>query len=930
MDLEDIENAFPLSPTQHGMLYHCLEANRDDVYVAAIQLKIEARLDIERWKKAWQRTLQRHDALRAGFVWDGLEEPLQIIHKAFKPEWCVNDIRGLDKKSQRIKITKELTQARETGININSKLLMRFFLWQTDDNEWHLGWIIHHLLADGWSTPIILTDVCKSYAGKSDGSPAPSYANYVHWLGSRTNNEPYHWWEKYLSKAKTSLMKLPSSSSGIFSTPTTRSGIPLEELCLNPSLTQQIKQYCQREKITTASFFHGVWALITSLYADREHALFGTTITGRQPSMAHSSETVGLFVKTLPVFVELKDTQLLANLFRELQLDLAHIAQHDNISLSHLENLIEQNTQPTIESIVVMESYNHDVEFTCPDTDLRIFNLEYDSHSHYPLALLIYPGNDTKLKILYQSNLYCSSSIKLMLATLQHMIERIINYEYKSVLDCKLAPYSDNILPKLPSTQPTSLANAHKTTQRIDEWIADIARQHPERTALIDSHSTITYYELDRLSNQLARQIHNVTDQTCEGIGLYIERSNHLIVALLAILKTGRFYLPLDIEATHARTLEMLKIANVTTLVHMPNTSPPKVEGLNTIELDTDHSASTDFDLQSCGSTYAYKLFTSGSTGQPKAVQITHRNLIYSTQTRLDYYGQDSITFLLLSKMIFDSSVAGLYWTLCTGGTLVLPAVDDEKDMQVVGQAIQSYQVTHTLCLPSLYQLMLDYIDFKFLASMRCVVVAGESCPTALVSKHHQAQPQVALYNEYGPTETTVWCTVQRLEPRHINGITIGHAIPGTHITLQSPTGLPTPPGAKGELIVNSPGVASGYAREADDQSSFIGNSTNIGDLSSNMPSYRTGDECFLTENGEIVFVGRIDRQIKIRGHRIEPAEIENRIMEMSNIAQAVVVAKPISAPLPSDQALYSALNNIPSNDAAELINSIRTTGQPQ
>jgi amino acid adenylation domain-containing protein len=292
----------------------------------------------------------------------------------------------------------------------------------------------------------------------------------------------------------------------------------------------------------------------------------------------------------------------------------------------------------------------------------------------------------------------------------------------------------------------------------------------------------------------------------------------------------------------------------------------------------------------------AYLIYTSGSTGTPKGVMVTHGNLLASTMARPVTYKQPVDRFLLLSSFSFDSSIAGIFWTLASGGALVLPAPDEEKEVQKLAAIIEREQVTHTLALPALYRLLLTYAPQHSLDSLQVVIVAGEACPKDLGPMHYNILPHTSLYNEYGPTEATVWCSVYKVPPVFEDGVVpIGQPIANSQLYILDRRGQPAPIGVPGELYVGGAGVTPGYwnkpelTAERFPMLSFTGY-PNIGRV------YRTGDLARWRSDGEIEFLGRVDNQVKIRGYRVEPGEIEAVLRHHSAVEEAAVIIRDASA----------------------------------
>ena len=284
-------------------------------------------------------------------------------------------------------------------------------------------------------------------------------------------------------------------------------------------------------------------------------------------------------------------------------------------------------------------------------------------------------------------------------------------------------------------------------------------------------------------------------------------------------------------------------------------------------------------------------IYTSGSTGYPKGVMVSHANLAYSTAARLAYYKTPVDRYLLVSSVAFDSSVAGLFWTLCSGGRIVWPAPGAERDATRLAETIETERVSHLLALPSLYRMVLQRPGAGSLSSLRTVIVAGESCPVSLAVEHRRALPGAAFFNEYGPTEATVWCTVHEVGDEPLGErVPIGKAIPGATIHIVRPDGELCADEEAGELCVGGPGVTQGYINQPDLTADRFVADTFSGTESGRL--YRTGDLVRRNAAGVLDFLGRLDHQVKIRGFRIELGEIESQLTRHPSVAEAAVIAR--------------------------------------
>lgn len=416
----------------------------------------------------------------------------------------------------------------------------------------------------------------------------------------------------------------------------------------------------------------------------------------------------------------------------------------------------------------------------------------------------------------------------------------------------------------------------------------------PQSIALHDVNGPVSYQQLQQQSLQLAQHLLQQPGvQPGDTLGILLPRSADAIVAMLAALHAGLSYVPLDPAYPAERIEYMLQDSGARLLISDAQQAAPACEGVSLLDIQQLKQQPADTEVQLPAydpQRAAYLIYTSGSTGQPKAVAISHSALSQSTQVRSQYYPDRVSAYLLLSSFSFDSSVAGIYWTLIQGGTLVLPQNGEELDLAVLTSLISERQVSHSLSLPSLYETLLDFAPADSLASLRCWVVAGEACNPQVLQKHAAKLPEAKLYNEYGPTEATVWSTVDCLyrAGQQVSTITIGQPVPGSQVHIINEHQQVAAVGETGEIYIAGDTLALGYLnREEQTEQAFV----RLPQICGEQRLYRTGDLARWRADGRIDFLGREDHQIKIRGYRIELGEIERELREHSDVGEAVVIA---------------------------------------
>ena len=420
------------------------------------------------------------------------------------------------------------------------------------------------------------------------------------------------------------------------------------------------------------------------------------------------------------------------------------------------------------------------------------------------------------------------------------------------------------------------------------ELIARQVRQQPNAIALSDQDGDLSYSRLDACATQLAHRLVAAGIGPGVPVGILFARSNAAIVAMLAVLKAGGAYVPIDPTYPADRRAYMLAdsaIAHIVVSAELADSVPANLQCFVLDDLTAPDLGDWPTLPLPAANDLAYLIYTSGSTGAPKAVEISHGALSFSTQVRMAAYEAPVRAYLLLSSFAFDSSVAGIFWTLAQGGRLVLPAPGEELEMSRLAQLIARHQISHGLSLPSLYQALLDQLQRSAgTDSLACWIVAGEACPPSLIAQHSKTLPHARLVNEYGPTEATVWATYEVLEPNR--NVSIGRPIAGMDLRLLNEFDTGCGIGEPGEIVLAGPTLARGYRHKPEETArAFV-------TLADGTRAYRTGDLACWLADGRLAFLGRKDHQVKVRGYRIELGEIERQLCSHSDVREAAVIVQ--------------------------------------
>lgn len=938
MNLDNVQDVFILSAMQQGMLFHTISDPESGAFIEQICCDLEGEPDVSGFETSWAQVTRHYDSLRTMFLWEGLDEPLQVIRQQVDVDWHHLDWTELPAAVQRKELSDFLSADRARGFDLTQAPLMRMTLIRTEVDRWKWVWSFHHILFDGWSTSIILRDffatcVALHRERESPLQPPFPYRNYIEWLTRQDAAQAETFWRNQLRG-----FSIPTRvQTPAFAESAPATGHHQCHRTLSRSLSESLRDFARDQRLTLNTVVHGAWALLLSRLASEADVVYGATMAGRPHDLTGIEDAVGLFINTLPVRVNASGHSTLADWLAEIQGKLLRIREYEYTPLAKTQAWSDIPPGQTLfDSIVVFENYP-----TLPQTEtdaagFKIQGFEYFEQSNYPLALLVAPADDMQLIIVHDADYFCQEAAVWILERLEILFTTFVQSPHIPV---------DQI--SLLNTQERKRALSRlKDSSEVPEFDLCIhslfeqqVQRRPDATAVVFNSQHLTYDQLDRRSAELAvcLQSHGVGPDVT--VGLCVERGVEMIVGIFSILKAGGAYVPLDPRSPDAQIRFIVGDADVSVILTQLEQVErvPKTEAVIVVIDAVDHSfaGSSDSPLNNVTSrNLAYLIYTSGSTGAPKGVEITHKNLVLSTIGRCDHYAESPDRFLLLSSYSFDSSVAGIFWTLCTGGTLVLPAPRLEHNVIALADLINEQHVTHSLCLPSLYELLLDHSAADRLASLKTLIVAGESCPSRVAKKHFARVPNAELHNEYGPTEATVWSTVQKIDVHDTEPISIGRAVPHTTVCVLDKNQQLVPTGLPGEICITGPKLAKGYRNQPKlTANAFVPNpfSNNSGS-DSELVLYRTGDRGQQRADGSLIFLGRMDNQLKVNGHRVEVEAIEAALLSYPVIRE-VVVGEAVPDMRPAVTAdvdsLVAALDSLSPADAKALLQKAESHSAP-
>ncbi|WP_445497013.1 amino acid adenylation domain-containing protein [Photorhabdus sp. SF281] len=881
--IANIQDIYALSPLQDGILFHHLLAKEGDPYLLAYPMIFADRALLDRYLVAMQQVVDRHAILRTAFIWQGLSTPAQVVWRQAPlsvTELILDPADG--------PVGEQLAHRfdpRQYRFDLSQAPLLRFVVAQETDGRWHVLQLQHHLIGDHTTMDVMHHEVQVCLAGQSDNLPVPApFRNLVAQARLDVNQAEH---TRFFTDMLADVDE-PTLPFGLTEVHRDGSQVTQSHRMLSPELNDRLRQQAKRLGVSVATLCHLAWAQVLSRTSGQKKVVFGTVLFGRMAAGEGADSGMGLFINTLPLRLDMDDTPVHDSV-RLAQSQLAGLLDYEHASLALAQRCSGVAGGTPLFSALLNYRHN-EPPLISHESVPGIEFLGEQEQTNYPFVLSVEDGGSTlgltaQVVQPFEPDRVCGY-MQQALASLAEALEWAPETPVRAL----------NILPETERALLLETWNATETPYPeqlcIHQLIEQQVEKTPEAIALLYEGQTLSYAELNADANRLAHQLIALGITPDQRVAICMASSLARVVGLLAVLKAGGVYVPLDPAYPGERLAHILNDAAPSIIladeIGRVALGEEALTGLTLLDPNTlPDQPDNNPQVPALTSRHlAYVIYTSGSTGMPKGVMVEHRGLVNLIRDKIVQFGIHSGNRVLqFASFGFDASVWETMMALIGGADLAIPTDTVRQDPHRLWYYLEEQAVTHACLTPALLR---DGADLPALTIKPTVILGGEAPSPALLQTLSR---RARLFNAYGPTEITVCATHWHCPSNYTDVLApIGRPTANTRVYLLDDYGQPVPLGAVGELYIGGAGVTRGYLNLPD-----LTDERFLADPFSDVPDarmYRTGDLARYLPDSNLVFVGRNDQQVKIRGFRIEPGEIEARLTEYPVVREAWVLAQ--------------------------------------
>lgn len=907
----EIEDIYPLSPMQEGMLLHTLLEPHSGMYFMQGGFFIEQNVNVELLERAWRAVANSYDALRASFWWATGDRSLQIIHKNTSAKlFRFVDVLGHSETQAQDRLAEYLREERQAGFRLDIEPPLKINVFRLADERYYCVISHHHILMDAWCHSLIISDFVSQYKALQAGDrlhrqSKVCYRDFIAWLQEKDVVQSLAFWREELCGFN-QLTRLPYDRQTI--PKDSHSVVDEIIVTLGRDCSRQLKHLSAGHQLTINTFLQAAWALVLSTYSDEKDVLFGVTVAGRPTDLPHLDEAVGLFINTIPLRVvipEIGDTGSIKLWLQTLLEKNLLLREHEYVPLVEVQACSEiDKGLPLFDSLFVYENAPFKEETRKEASEIGVSSGASRTHTNYPITVIVYPGSEIHVGISYDQRYFDASTIQQLLKDVKQAAAGLINSFEKDFSQLSIPGHELEFLP--------GRRNSFREYPLIRGYAALFESQvtrHGERIVARCKNERWSYTELNQRANRLAHTLIEKSLSADKPVALLAERGLPLLGMINGVFKAAAGYLPLDISHPIERLATIMDSSSTEVIVcerafqllarDICGLLPAEQRPLIVVwdEVQANQPLCHNPKLQVTAQHLAYVIYTSGSTGVPKGVMVEQAGMLNNQLSKVPYLGlTESDVIAQTAPPVFDISVwqfltAGLY-----GGCVEIVPDDISRDPAALLDYVNRSGITVLESVPSLISGMLlhEQVDMP---GLRYLMPTGEAMPPGLARDWMERYPDIQLVNAYGPAECSDDVALHQvsLSDTESANLPVGDATDNNRLFVLNKSLLPMPPRAMGELYIAGTGVGRGYlADPARTAETFVPNAF------AERPGerfYRSGDLVRRRyTDGVIEYIGRIDHQVKVRGFRIELGEIESRLHAMAAVQDAVVTVQGVGA----------------------------------
>jgi amino acid adenylation domain-containing protein len=893
-----IQASYPLTPLQHGMLFQSLLEPASGVNCQQVVCHLPEAVDAERMERAWARVVRRHDVLRTRFRWADLAEPVQEVVAEVRLELTGHDAAGLAPDEREALLVRYLDEDRARGFDLAAGPPMRLRLFRRGPEDCVLVWSLHHILLDARAGLHLLDEVFALYDAGADAAEPPlprrrPFRDYVEWLRARDTGADEAYWGARLRGVDAPAPIPPARHSPRDPAAEPRYGT--RELQLDPAADAALRAFKRERGVNLNTLVQGAWALLLGRYSGRDEVVFGLVRGGRVAGPEGAEGMIGPLLNTVPVRVPLPAGAPVLGWLRGLAEENASLRLHEHAARNDVARWSGLPPGAALfDSILNYQTESFDAAVRARGERWRGRSFRILRRSGFPLSVAVYGEEPVRAAMDYDADLLDAAAAGRMLGHFARLLGEMAADPDRPLRALDLLDDAERRL----VVEGWNRAGAAPPPERsIHRLFEEQAARTPDAVAVAFGDEALTYAALNARANRLARHLVRLGVGPETRVAILLERSPGLVAAILAVLKAGGAYVPLDPGYPPERLAFMLADSGAAALLteETPRAAPAVPPGVEVVRLDAaavaaEVAAAGAEDLEGGAGprSLAYVMYTSGSTGRPRGVAVEHRGVVRLVRgANYADLGPGEV-ILQAAPVSFDASTLELWGALLNGGRLAL-VPGATPSLEEIGGTLKRHGVTTLWLTAGLFQAMVDE-RLEDLAGVRQLLAGGDVLPPASVRRVRERFPRLRLINGYGPTENTTFTACHTVTPAWSGGpVPIGTPVSGTRVFVLDAALRPVPPGIPGELYAGGHGVARGYLNRAALTAERFVPDPFGGEAGARM--YRTGDRARWRADGTLEYLGRLDAQVKVRGFRVEPGEVEAALLRHPGVRECAVLA---------------------------------------